>query len=500
MKKYFVSILFCLLMVYSFLYAEETPIKTLHHYTLKNGLELFVAENHIVPLATIEIVVRGGAIAHTRENSGLFHLYEHMMFKGNSKYKTSEAMQQAINKLGVSSYNGTTGAEHINYYFTVPSDRVKEGLEFWNYAIRSPLLNEREFEAEKKVVLSEINGNFAEPSYMLAYATTAASFPEAPWIKQAAGAPDVVENATISQLKEIQNTYFIPNNSAIFVSGDVNPDYIYKLVNKIYGSWKKGKDPWQDKVQYTRKPLDKPCLLVMPHPQLSEAFAGVNILYRGIDTDFDTDSIYGANLLYAITAQPQSLFNQTMMQSGFNIPEENYVGIDYSLNRRTGIWTHYATMLQPDETTPQKAIDFSSKAIEALYDSIPPETAAGDEIISRILRRKHFEELYNLETAGNVISLPHGWWIRNKVEICYDFNEKLNEVTRDDMKSFLDKYIKDQAPVIVVIINPEKYRQSKEAFDKAGFKEITSENAFYFNSNEGTPLQTRNEDSSASGN
>ena len=483
MKKSALFIMTFFMVISVSLFAEQTPIKTLHHYTLKNGLELFVAENHIVPLATIEIVVRGGAIAHTPENAGLFHLYEHMMFKGNSKYKTSEAMQQAIQKLGVSSYNGTTGTEHINYFFTVPSDRVQEGLEFWNSAIRTPLLNKKEFEAEKKVVLSEINGNFAEPSYMVSYAIAAACYPEEPWAMQAAGAPDVVANATIAQLKEIQKNYFIPNNSAIFVSGDVDPDKIYKLVNKIYGSWKKGKNPWKKREQYTLKPVEKSRLLVMPHPQLSEAFASVNVLYRGIDTDYDTESIYAADLLSSITAQPHSLFSRTMLQSGLNIPEENYVSVDCSVSRRTGRWTHYATMLQPDGTTPQKALLFAEKALEALYASIPPETAEGDEIINRIIRRNRFDELYEHETAGSVISIPHGWWINGNTEICYDYNEKFAATTRADMRNFLDKYIKDQPPVIVVLINPGLYRQYKAAFDQAGFEEITAENAYYFNSN-----------------
>ena len=482
MKKLHTLIMLFLMTISATVYAEQTPIKTLYHYTLKNGLELFVAENHIVPLATIEIVVRGGAIAHTRENAGLFHLYEHMMFKGNSKYKTSEAMQQAISRLGVSSYNGTTGAEHINYFFTVPSDRVEEGLEFWNYAIRTPLLNKREFEAEKKVVLSEINGDFAEPSYMLAYATAAASYPDAPWAMQAAGDPNVVENATIAQLKQIKDTYYIPNNAALFVSGDVDPEKIYKMVNKIYGTWKRGKNPWaQDGAQLTRTPFERPRLLVMPHPQISEAFAGVNVLFRSIDTDFDTDSIYGAALLHSIVSQPHSVFSRTMVQGGFNIPEENYTGIDYAMRRRTGSWTNYATMLSPDGTLPQKALDFAEKSVEALYASIPPETPDGDEIIERILRRSRFEELYDHETAGSVISIPHGWWIKCHAEISYDFNEKFAATTRADMKNFLDKYIKDQPPLIVVIVNPEIYRQNKAAFDKAGFEEITAENAYYFN-------------------
>lgn len=482
MKRLHSIILLFLVMISANIYAEQTPIKTLHHYTLKNGLELFVAENHIVPLATIEIVVRGGAIAHTRENAGLFHLYEHMMFKGNSKYKTSEAMQQAINRLGVSSYNGMTGAEHINYFFTVPSDRVEEGLEFWSYAIRTPLLNKREFEAEKKVVLSEINGDFADPSYIMGYAIAAATYPDAPWIMQAAGAPDVVENATIAQLKQIKDTYYIPNNSALFVSGDVDPEKVYKMVNKIYGTWKRGKDPWAQKTaRFSRKPFEKPRLMVMPHPQISEAFAGVNVLFRGIDTDFDTDSVYGAALLHSITSQPHSVFSRAMVHGGFNIPEENYTGIDYAMRRRTGSWTTYATMLSPDGTLPQRAIDFAAKSVEALYASIPPETPEGDEIIERILRRTRLEELYDHETAASVIDLPHGWWIECQTDICYGFNERFAATTRADMKSFLDEYIKDQPPLIVVIINPEIYKQNKAAFDKAGFEEITAENAYYFN-------------------
>ena len=46
---------------------------------------------------------------------------------------------------------------------------------------------------------------------------------------------------------------------------------------------------------------------------------------------------------------------------------------------------------------------------------------------------------------------------------------------------FLNKKKKDRPPLIVVIINPEIYKQNKAAFDKAGFEEITAENAYYFN-------------------
>ncbi|MFQ3547471.1 MAG: hypothetical protein SNJ56_03965, partial [Termitinemataceae bacterium] len=54
---------------------QSVPIP---HRILPNGLEVFVVENHTVPLVTICVAFRGGALAQTPENSGLFHLYEHM--------------------------------------------------------------------------------------------------------------------------------------------------------------------------------------------------------------------------------------------------------------------------------------------------------------------------------------------------------------------------------------------------------------------------------------
>ena len=117
-------------------FPESTKIENLSKFTLKNGLQLYVAENHTVPLVYIEIAVRGGGIAQKKENAGLFHLYEHMMFKGNSKYKTQEEIQNAITNLGVTTWNGTTGTEYVNYFFTVPKAKLAEGLEFWKENLR----------------------------------------------------------------------------------------------------------------------------------------------------------------------------------------------------------------------------------------------------------------------------------------------------------------------------------------------------------------------------
>src|SRR6201994_3510902 len=105
---------------------------------LPNGLEVIVIENSKVPLATIEIAVKNGAYTEGPEYSGLSHLFEHMFFKANKDYPNQEAVLHRIHELGAA-FNGTTGVERVNYFFTFNADSLKGGLNFLNSCIRYPI-------------------------------------------------------------------------------------------------------------------------------------------------------------------------------------------------------------------------------------------------------------------------------------------------------------------------------------------------------------------------
>src|ERR671918_1582966 len=102
---------------------------------LDNGLEVVVIENHRVPLATIEIAVKNGAYTEGPEYSGLSHLFEHMFFKANKDYPDQEKFIRRTEELGAI-WNGTTGYERVNYFFTFDKDSLEAGLRFMNAAIR----------------------------------------------------------------------------------------------------------------------------------------------------------------------------------------------------------------------------------------------------------------------------------------------------------------------------------------------------------------------------
>lgn len=458
-------------------------VENLTHYTLKNGLELYVAENHTVPLAYIEICFKTGGVSQTAQNAGLFHLYEHMMFKGNSKFKTAEDLQNAMTELGVTNYNGTTSGEKVNYFFTLPKSQLKKGLEFWNYAVRKPTLDKRELEAEKKVVISEITGDQSNPGYMAQLSKHKDLFAEAPYKTDVLGSVYNLQNATVEQLKEIQKNYFIPNNAALFVGGDVNPAEVYKLVNSIYGSWAKGKIDQNDvNFQFSKTPFTKPILKVLPYDQISPQIAQISVSYRGPDAFFDRQDTYTIDMLLKYAANPASVYKTELVQNPkLKIPGNEYCGLSYVTMRKLGVIENVAVVLDPQDNLPQRAILFAELLPELLKKQIPdendPSAIAEKEMIFNIMNNSR---VFEQETAAGLLSQAEFWWCCTDVDYYFGYMDELEKVTGADMEALVDKYFNGTFPLITVYVNPDVYAVTKASFAAAGFEEITQQNAFWW--------------------
>ena len=459
------------------LFAEETSVKNLYQYKLKNGLCLYVAENHNAPLAYIEIAVKAGAVAQTPENAGLFHLYEHIMFKGNEKFPNAESMQTAIKELGCTSWNGTTGAECVNYFFTIPSDRLEEGLDFWNQAIRNPLMDKREFEAEKKVVLAEISTTFNDVDTYSSLDRFQCLFPETPWRTDAGGDPAVIEKATISQLKKIQKAYYVPNNAALFVGGDVDPDEVYQLVEKIFGSWKKGKDPWKGKQVQMKMELPEPVYRVIPYQALADQLCQVVIEWRGPDAEFDVEDTYAADLFTFLAEEPYGLMKTTLVQNPMlGIPDPQYVGSMYVTQRFLGDFVFQAVMVSPEQNLVER--------VDHLVQTLPEllRNTAGSFTEDNIAIGKEVSEnlrILSAETATSLLTELRTYFCVAGENYYFDYLEKLSSVTRDDMVAFIDKYITGKNPVVSVYVNPAVYELLADSFSAAGYKTVLREGSIW---------------------
>ena len=467
-------------------FARQTKVPSLYSYSLDNGFELFVMENDSAPLVYIEIAVRAGAVTQSPQNAGLFHLYEHMMFKGNAKYANQKEAYEALNKMGVSEWNGTTSIDRVNYFFTIPSSLVKEGLEYWSYAVRTPLIDAKELENEKSVVLSEIEGGMSEPRRIFAAGIFKNLFPSCPWKLDTSGSPEIIKNASREDLLKIQREYYVPENTGLFVGGAVKHEEVFALVKEIYGSWQNsGESKAKEKIETpSKEPFTQMKKLVYPDPRCSAEVSQVVYYLRGPDAQSDEADTYAADVWSYLLANPLGSFvSKAVKNEELNIPDADYTGGSYSTMRSSGLINFSCVFMNDDRLSVPERTDklLAYWTGEAVDDMLKTGTGYDEGDIKKVKQRLEDSRTYLLETASGFLRSFSSVWATSGADYALDYDEKILEVNADDVQNFVRKYIKDKNGLAVVFVNPAYYAAHKQDFLKDGWQELNAENARWWN-------------------
>ena len=488
MKNKFRALIAAALLTAGLCSCKKTASAYPEYFQLSNGLSVFVKEDHKVPLAYIEIAARCGGVTQRRDNAGIFHLYEHMMFKGNSLCKDSAAFQKALAELGVDDWNGTTGEHCVNYFFTIPSEDLRKGMEFWSAAIREPLLDEAEFEAEKKVVISEIQAQYNSPGNILASFFTKTFYPNAPWQMDPSGAVQTVQEASLAELKSIKEKYYVPNNAALFVGGDVSLAQVKELAQEIFGGWQKGGFDFEsERAVQDSAPFGQTKFFVFPNEQVSPQIAQTMVYYRGADADFDRDSTYPLDVWTKYINSPDSSFvKEILADQDLRIVSQDYVGGGYSTHRRTSTINFYAVMLEPERAIASRAKKFYSLVAEQIIPgSIASKEIVGRKKLGELKKIRRDEAAIKSELFQSVLGDARYWWTVCDKDYYYGYQKNLDKVGDADISRALQKYLQDKSAFVVVVVNPSVYKNFKADFDAQGFEEIKKEGAFWWESGSG---------------
>jgi zinc protease len=125
----FLTLLFCLVGISSAGSASPVtaPQIKFEKYTLKNGLEVILSENHRLPLVAVDLWYHVGPANERAGRTGFAHLFEHMMFEG-SQHVGAKMHDQYLEGAGASDINGTTDFDRTNYFETLPSNQLELAL------------------------------------------------------------------------------------------------------------------------------------------------------------------------------------------------------------------------------------------------------------------------------------------------------------------------------------------------------------------------------------
>jgi len=413
---------------------------------LSNGLEVIVLEDHSVPIVTAELAVKNGSYTEPPELNGLSHLYEHMFFKANKAVQNREAYLENIDNLGIL-FNGQTQEEIVNYYFTTTTPNFPVAIRFMRDAVRYPVFDERQFEQEREVVIGELDRHESNPYGFLSVEMNNRLFYKYPSRKSPGGNRQTVGSATTEMMRLIQSRYYIPNNSALIVTGDVRPAEVFKLAEELYGDWPRGDDPFVKYPLVEHPPLPKSEGAVIKQPVNSII---ISIGWHGPSIGKDNAGTYAADVFSFILRQEDSRFQRALVDTEL----VTSINLGYYTQRNVGPIQIIA------QTTPDKA----KAALRAIYKEVAsfndPKYFT-DEQLETAKGLLEADDLYSREKLTDYTHTISFWWASTGLDYFRGYLGNLRRTSRADINRYVTTYIQGKPHVGLALLSEELQRQAQ---------------------------------------
>ena len=212
-------------------WAQAVPVTS---YTLENGMEVVVIEDHRAPIVTHMVWYRVGAADEPVGKSGIAHFLEHLMFKGTEAVPDG-TFSEVIEANGGDD-NAFTSQDYTAYYQQVAADRLSLMMEMEADRMRGLILDDAAMLTELDVVLEErAMRTDSDPGSLFSEQRSAAQFLNHPYGTPVIGWPDEVKALSLQDALDFYAVFYAPNNAILVVAGDVEPAAVLALAKQHYG-------------------------------------------------------------------------------------------------------------------------------------------------------------------------------------------------------------------------------------------------------------------------
>ena len=426
------------------LFAQRAELeKRIRRQMLPNGLEVIVVENHGVPLATVEADAKNGSFTQSATYEGLSHLYEHMFFKSNDSYPQPDAFVNRASELGAV-FNGTTQEEQVNYYLTVPSDSTLPALELLSSALQTPIFRQEELERERAVVIGEYDRAESNPFQAFSTAMGRTLWGTSWSRKNPLGERQVILATTPEQMRTIQRKYYVPNNTAVIVTGDVNADSIFTAARRLFGDWKRAPDPFTTDPIPPVAPLKKNAGLIVEQPVNAVL---VMLQWQGPGAHTDIPATYAADVFSDVLNQPGSRFQRKLVDSGL----WQSLGVNYYTLNQVGPITISG------EVAPGKLREAVAALDKELLEVVKPGYITG-EAVDGVKRTRIVGTMESLEKTSGFTHQLGFWWAVTGLDYFFGYVDTMARQTPQDLQRYAARYIVGKPRVTGVLLSPETRR------------------------------------------
>ena len=208
---------------------------------LDNGLTVILRESHRAPVASFWAWYRVGARNEVPGITGISHWVEHMLFKGTPTFPPGTIFR-TVNKHG-GSLNGFTWIDYTAYFETLPAAQILLGADIEADRMQNAAFDPAEVQSERTVILSEREGNENQPTFYLREEVNAAAFKAHPYGQGVIGFTSDLHQITRDDLYRHYRSYYVPNNAAVVMVGDVDSTRILDEIDRRFGGIAGGSEP-----------------------------------------------------------------------------------------------------------------------------------------------------------------------------------------------------------------------------------------------------------------
>ncbi|MFT6948520.1 MAG: zinc protease [Vicingaceae bacterium] len=356
---------------------ENDPTNT-RIYTLDNGLKVYLSVNEEAPRVQTSIAVRAGSKNDPSTATGLAHYLEHMLFKGTDVYgtldfskegpllieidslyevyrgTTDEAIRtelyaqidsvsnlastfaianeydKMVSQMGAKGTNAYTSQEETVYINDIPTNQLEKWLNLEAERFRNPQL--RLFHTELEAVYEEKNRSL-DSDGSIAFETLMDNlYPTHQYGQQTTiGTIDHLKNPSLTEIKKYFNTYYVPNNMAICLAGDINPDSVIQQIKMHFGSFESKEVPIFEVAQ--EAPIATPIIKSVTGPDAE--FMYMAYRFEGVDTR-ESQMIQLCDMILANSTAGIIDLNLNQAQAVQRASSFTYILTDYSAHMLTG--------------------------------------------------------------------------------------------------------------------------------------------------------------------
>ncbi len=423
MKKKFLSTL----LICATFFGVQAQQVDFEEYDLPNGLHVILHEDKTAPVVITSVMYHVGAKDENPERTGFAHFFEHLLFEGTENIERGKWFEIVSSQGG--SNNANTTDDRTYYYEVFPSNNVELGLWMESERMLHPIINKVGVDTQNEVVKEEKRLRVDNQPYgNLLKAVKENLFTKHPYRWATIGSMEHLDAATLEEFQAFNKKFYVPNNAALVVAGDIDKPKVKKMIEEYFGAIPKGPEVVQ--VDVKEEPITE---------QIDAKYYDPNIQLPMIVHAYRTPSMLEHDA-YVLDMISTILSDGKSSRLYKNLVDDKKMALQVAaINLSQEDYGSYITLAIPLNNTPLEDI---TKEIDAEIVKLQTE----------LISEREFEKLQNIyknqfvtrnaTVAGIANSLANYYTFNGDTDLINKELDIYKNITREEIREVAKKYLK----------------------------------------------------------